>query len=163
MTVPVDWLVVEMWPGMFYYAFTARFAGSCGRHQTCLRVVRPDIPIIREALLPVDNLWEVLPCWESVRGFGNYGIGYYKSAYGESDCGFFHRRIDMCPARVMLYDVHIRFNASANDSASIVMYVFDNLPEGQWQPCATNIPSYTRRVNTSGNYAFNLFSVYLRP
>jgi hypothetical protein len=71
--------------------------------------------------------------------------------------GDINPRIDMAPARVMLYDVRIHFNASAADTAAVVMYTYDNLPSGQLQPLGTNSPTYTRQATISGDFAFNAF------
>jgi len=141
--------------GDLYYAFTARSLDRAGD------TLRPAGSSAGQPYFPGNSfaggqLVGSSPVLGISQGFGNYGIGYYRSAYGETDADF-SPRIDMFPARVMLYDVHLRFNASANDSASITMYVYDNLPEGQWQPNTTNTPAYTRQVNLTGNYAFNLF------
>ncbi len=141
--------------GDLYYAFTARSLDRAGSMLLPAGSTnyQPNNPANAFA---GGQLVGASPVLGISQAFGNYGIGYYRSAFGETKSDF-SPRIDMCPARVMLYDVHISFNASANDSASIVMYVYDNLPEGQWQPSITNTPSYTRTASTSGNFAFNLF------
>lgn len=138
--------------GDLYYAFTARSLDRAG--DTLL----PAGSAARDPYSPATSyaggqLVGSAPVLGISQCFGAYGIGYYRGANNAD----FSPRIDMCPARVMLYDVHIKFNASADDNVTISMYVFDNLPAGQWQPNATNTPAHTRRATMNGNFAFNRF------
>ncbi|MDA3926081.1 MAG: hypothetical protein PF904_15405 [Kiritimatiellae bacterium] len=141
--------------GDLYYSFTARSLDRAGSDLLPAGSSSGQ-PYYPNNAFAGGQLVGASPVLGISQAFGDYGIGYYRSAYGETKTDF-SARIDMCPARVMLYDVHIRFNASANDNASIVMYTYDNLPEGQWQPNVTNTPSYTRTSSTTGDFAFNLF------
>ncbi|MDD2600917.1 MAG: hypothetical protein PHO37_17120 [Kiritimatiellae bacterium] len=143
--------------GHLYYAFTARSLDRAGS------VLLPAGSTAGQPFYPSNafaggQLVRSLPVLGISQGFGSHGVGCYTGSYGSPKIDF-NPRIDMCPARVMLYEVDITFTPSGNDNAKMVMYVYDNLPEGQWQPSVTNTPDYTYtnldRVNK--DLAFNLF------
>ena len=55
-----------------------------------------------------------------------------------------------------LFEVRLTFNPSANDTATVVHYAFDNLP-GQRQPTAADIPAHVRTLIVSGDFSFDRF------
>ena len=141
--------------GDIYYAFTACCLDRAGSSllPTGSAVNSPYSP---DNAFGGGQLVGAAPSLGFGQKYGNWGLSYFLSANG-SGGGDFPTRIDMAPARVMLYDVRVHFNASANDTAYVVMYTYDNLPSGQLQPLATNTPTYTRQATITGDFAFNAF------
>jgi len=145
--------------GDLFYAFTARSLDRAGDTR---------LPAGSAAGTPYNpgtsfaggQLVGTAPSLGIGQGYSNWALGYFWSDNGGSNgnrSDFPGARIDMAPARVMLFDVWVHFYASGNDTATIVMYTYDNLPAGQLQPAATNTPTYTRQAVISGNFAFNTF------
>jgi hypothetical protein len=144
--------------GDLYYAFTARSLDRAG--DTLLPTgSSAGQPYNPGTSFAGGQLIGTAPSLGLGQGYSNWALGYFKSVNGGSDGnrGDFNPRIDMAPARVSLFDVRLHFNASSDDSATVIMYTYDNLPAGQLQPTATNTPSYTRQVTLNGNFAFNAF------
>jgi hypothetical protein len=141
--------------GDVYYAFTACCLDRAG--DTLLPAGSANTsPYSPSAAFGGGQLVGTAPSLGFGQKYGNWGLSHFLSVNG-SDGGDFSPRIDMAPARVMLYDVRIHFNASAADTASVVMYTYDNLPAGQQQPVGTNTPTYSRQANITGDFAFNAF------
>ena len=145
--------------GDLFYAFTARSLDRAGDTR---------LPVGSAAGTPYSpwtsfaggQLVGAAPSLGIGQGYSNWALGYFWSGNGGSNgsrSDFPGERIDMAPARVMLFDVWVHYNASGNDTATIVMYTYDNLPSGQLQPAATNTPTYTRQATLSGDFAFNTF------
>ena len=144
--------------GDVYYAFTARSLDRAG--DTLLPTGSSNyVPHQPEISFAGGQLIGTAPSLGIGQGYSNWALGYFRTGNGGSDGnrGDFNPRIDMAPARVSLFDVRIHFNASAADSATIIMYTYDNLPAGQLQPTATNTPTYTRQTTQAGDFAFNAF------
>jgi hypothetical protein len=144
--------------GDLYYAFTARSLDRAG--DTLL----PSGSTSYSPYSPANafgggQLVGTAPSLGLGQGYGHYALSYFMGVNGGNGGtkGDINPRIDMAPARVMLYDVRIHFNASAADTAAVVMYTYDNLPSGQLQPLGTNSPTYTRQATISGDFAFNAF------
>lgn len=89
---------------------------------------------------------------------GNWAYGFNVGANGGGSIGDFSPRFDVATARVALFEVHVHYNASAADSATVVIRYYDNLP-GQRQPTASDTPTaaYTNSFLPSGDYAFSSF------
>ncbi len=140
--------------GEVYYAFTARSLDRTG--DTCL-------PAGTTAYVPNNpgssgaggQLVGANPSLGLGQKFGNWGMGWF-TATNCTGGGDFSPRIDAAVSRVSLFEVRLRFNASANDTAYVTKYVFDNLPD-QRQPTVSDTASYMRTLTVSGDYSFNKF------
>lgn len=141
--------------GEVYYAFTARSLDRTG--DTCL-------PAGTTAYTP-HNPGNSTAGGQLIGGpglllgigqqFGNWGMGWFTTAICKGG-GDFGPRIDAATARVSLFEVRLIFNPSANDTAYVTKYDFDNLPN-QRQPTIWDVPDYTRSLAVSGNLSFSQF------
>ena len=142
--------------GDLYYAFTSRPLDRTG--DTLLPAgSSPLTPHSPSSSFAAGQLVGTSPSLGISQSYGHYGLGRYIGADGTSGISDFSTRIDLATERVQLFEVHIHFNASANDTATILMSVYDNLP-GQRQPLASDTPDYTRTMTgISGDFAFDSF------
>ena len=140
--------------GEVFYAFTARSLDRTG--DTCLptgtTAYTPNNPGSSAA---GGQLVGANPSLGIGQKFGNWGMGWFTATNctGGSD---FSPRIDAATARVSLFEVRLRFNPSANDTAYVTKYVFDNLPN-QRQPLPSDTPAHMRSLSVSGDFSFNKF------
>jgi hypothetical protein len=140
--------------GEVFYAFTARSLDRTG--DTCL-------PAGSTAYVPNSpgrscgggQLAGANPSLGLGQKYGNWGMGFFTATNGAGG-GDFGPRIDTATARVSLFEVRLTFNPSANDTATVIHYAFDNLP-GQRQPTAADIPAHVRTLTVSGDYSFDRF------
>lgn len=140
--------------GEVYYAFTARSLDRTG--DTCLPAgATAHVPNSPGNSAAGGQLVGVNPSLGIGQKFGNWGMGYF-TATNCSGGGDFGPRIDAAVARVSLFEVRLRFNASGNDTATVTKYAFDNLPD-QRQPTLYDTAAYTRSLTVSGDFSFNKF------
>ncbi len=143
--------------GDLYYAFTARSLDRAG--DTRLPPGSASYsPYGPSASFAGGQLVGAAPSLGVSQAYGNYALGYFRGANGGGGSGFFGSpRIDMAPARVCLFEVFVHFNASASDTATIIMSTYDNLP-GQRQPTGSDTPTYTVMQSAgTGDYSFDSF------
>lgn len=140
--------------GEVFYAFTARSLDRTG--DTCLPTgtthYTPNNP---GSSAGGGQLVGVNPSLGIGQKFGNWGMGWF-TATNCTGGGDFGPRIDTATTRVSLFEVRLRFNPSANDTAYVTKYVFDNLPN-QRQPLASDTPAHMRSLSVSGDFSFNKF------
>ncbi len=140
--------------GEVYYAFTARSLDRTG--DTCLPVgsiaYQPNSP---GRSCGGGQLAGANPSLGIGQKFGNWGMGYFTATNGTGG-GDFGPRIDTATNRVSLFEVRIRFNASANDSATVIHYAYDGLP-GQRQPTIDDMPAHVRTLTVGGDFSFDRF------
>jgi len=143
--------------GDLYYAFTSRSLDRAGDNLIPIGSAQY-IPRSPGTSFAGGQLMGASPSLSVIQAKGNWALGYNIGIDGTGTNNYFNSpRIDMFPARVQLFEVHIHFNASANDTATIVMNAYDNLP-GQRQPVATDVPTYTQtRTVSSADFSFNSF------
>ena len=140
--------------GEVFYAFTARSLDRTG--DTCL-------PVGSSAYVPNSpgnscgggQLAGANPSLGLGQKYGNWGMGFFTATNGAGG-GDFGPRIDTAIARVSLFEVRLKFNPSANDTATVTKYAFDNLP-GQRQPTAADLPAHVRALTVSGDFSFDRF------
>lgn len=140
--------------GEVFYAFTARSLDRTG--DTCL----PAGSIAYKPYTPGRSgsggeLVGVNPSLGIGQKFGNWGMGWFTATNctGGSD---FSPRIDAATNRVSLFEVRIRFNPSANDTATVIHYALDCLP-GQRQPKISDTAAHVRTLSLSGDFSFRSF------
>ena len=141
--------------GDVYYAFTARPLDRAG--DTLLPAGSANnTPYAPFTSLAGGQLVGAAPSLGLSQGYTSWGLSYFLGLGVEGPRGDFSPRIDLAPARVCLYDVGLHFNASGNDTATIVMYAYDNLPN-QRQPVGSDTPTYTRQLTLTGDFSFSSF------
>jgi len=141
--------------GDVYYAFTARPLDRAG--DTLLPAgSSANSPYSPSTSLAGGQLVGATPSLGLGQGYTSYGLSYFLGLGIEGPRGDFSPRIDLAPARVCLYDVWLHFNASGNDTATIALYAYDNLPN-QRQPVGSDTPTYTRYMTLTGDFSFNAF------
>jgi len=143
--------------GDLYYAFTARSLDRAGDTRLPTNSVA-GYPYSPDTSFAGGQLLGAEPSLSVSQAYGNYAFGYNIGTNGLGPNTFFNNpRVDLAPARVALFEVHLHFNASGNDTASITMRLYDNLP-AQRQPVATDVASHTQTLNTaSSDFAFDAF------
>lgn len=141
--------------GQVYYAFTARPLDRAG--DTLLPAGSANnTPYAPFTSLAGGQLVGATPSLGISQGYTSWGLSYFLGLGIEGPRPDFSPRIDFAPARVCLYVVCLDFNASANDTATIALYAFDNLPD-QRQPNGADTPTYTRYASVTGDFSFNAF------
>ena len=141
--------------GDVYYAFTARPLDRAG--DTLLPVGSANgTPYSPWTSLAGGQLVGAAPSLGISQGYTSWGLSYFLGLGEEGPRWDFSPRIDFAPARVCLYVVWLHFNASGNDTATIAMYAYDNLPD-QRQPAGPDTPTYTRYATVTGDFSFNAF------
>lgn len=137
--------------GDLHYAFTSRSLDRAG--DTLLPIGSTNyVPHQPDSSFAGGQLVGAAPSLGISQKYSNWGMGFFTGVNGTGG-GDFSPRIDMAPARVSLFDVWLHLNASGNDSATIVMYTYDNLT-AQRQPAAADMPTYTRRITVTGDFSF---------
>lgn len=143
--------------GDLYYAFTARSLDRAGDTRLPTNSVA-GYPYNPGTSFAGGQLMGAAPSLSVGQALGNYAHGYNIGVSGSGTSAFFgNPRLDMAPARVALFEVHVQYNASANDTATITMRLYDNLT-AQRQPVASDVAVYTQTLTTaSSDFSFAAF------
>lgn len=143
--------------GDVYYAFSARSMDRTGANPYLPTNSAAGVPFGPGTSFAGGQLIGAAPSLNLGEALGFWACSYSVGTNGAGTCGDLSPRRDVAPARAALFEVHLHFNASANDTAEVVVRYYDNLP-GQRQPVASDVPDgvFTNAL-PSGDYAFSSF------
>ena len=114
--------------GQLYYAFTARSLDRAGDTRLPTNSIA-GYPYNPGTSFAGGQLVGASPSLSVSQALGNCAYGYNIGACGSGASTFFgNPRLDMAPARVALFEVHVQYNASASDNGTITMWLYDNHP-----------------------------------
>lgn len=143
--------------GDLYYAFTARSLDRMGSTVYCPTNTSTAVPYTLGTSFAGGQLLGAAPSLSIGDALGRWAYSYNIGTNGAGSANEFSTRQDPSPARVALFEVHVHYNSSAVDTATITMWSYDSLP-GQRQPMTTDVAACTQTLTTvSSDFSFNRF------
>jgi hypothetical protein len=143
--------------GDLYYAFTARSLDRMGTAIYCPTNMSSAVPFLLGASFAGGQLVGAAPSLNVGEAFGRWAYSFNIGTNGGGSANEFPTRLDPAPARVALIEVHVHYNSSAADNATVTLWTYDNLP-GQRQPVATDAAASTQTLATvNSDFSFNTF------
>jgi hypothetical protein len=144
--------------GDLYYAFTARSLDRRGDPVYCPTNTSSAVPYDLGTSFAGGQLVGAAPSLNVGEARGRWAYSYNIGTNGSGSANEYSTpRQDPSPARAALFEVHVHYNSSAVDSATITMWTYDSL-SGQRQPMTNDLATSTQTLATaSSDFSFNQF------
>lgn len=143
--------------GDLYYAFTARSMDRQGSAPYCPTNMTSAAPYTLGTAFAGGQLVGSTPSLNVSEGRGRWAYSFNIGTNGTGSANEFPIRKDPAPTRVALFEVHVHYNSSAVDNATVTIWTYDNLT-GQRQPVTNDVATSTQTLATaSSDFSFNTF------